>query len=157
MFVRERPDEGPCLAWGPAAGPLQEDCAAEVDRGAVVISRSQLVAGSDAGEPSYLLRVDGGPEAAEVSALTEGLTAFAAGELEAADAAFNRAADAIGPGSPLDMAAIRFNLAMVAEAQGDREGVLAALQAIGDATFPGVLERQSGDDRRLYRAAGAER
>ena len=88
-----------------------------------------------------------------MSALTEGLTAFAAGELEAADAAFNRAADAIGPGSPLDIAAIRFNLAMVAEAQGDREGVLAALQAIGDATFPGVLEEAI---RRLYRA-GAER
>ena len=153
VFVRERPDEGRCLAWGPSTGPLREDCAAEVDRGAVVVSRNQLVAGSDAGEPGYPLRVDGGPETAEVSALTEGLTAFAAGELEAADAAFNRAADAIGPGSPLDIAAIRFNLAMVAEAQGDREGALAALQAIGDATFPGVLETAI---RRLYRA-GAER
>ena len=150
VFLRERPDEGPCLAWGPSTGPLREDCAAEVDRGAVVVSRNQVVAGSDAGEPGYPLRVDGGPEAAEVSALTEGLTAFAAGELEAADAAFTRTADAVGPGSPLDMAAIRFNLAMVAEAEGDREGALAALQAIGDATFPGVLEEAI---RRLYRAA----
>ena len=149
VFFREQPDEGPCLAWGPPAGPLQEDCAAEVHRGAVVISRSQLVTGSEASDPSYLLRVDGGPEAAEVSALTEGLTAFAAGELEAAEAAFTRAADAIGPGSPLEMAAVRFNLAMVAEAKGDREGSLAALQAIGDATFPGVLEEAI---RRLYRS-----
>ena len=38
VFLRERPDEGPCLAWGPPAGPLQEDCAAEVHRGAVVVS-----------------------------------------------------------------------------------------------------------------------
>ena len=149
VFFREQPDEGPCLAWGPPAGPLHEDCAAEVDRGAVVISRSQLVAGSEASDPSYLLRVDGGPEPAEVSALTEGLTAFAAGELEAAEAALTRTADAIGPGSPLDMAAVRYNLAIVAEAKGDREGSLAALQAIGDATFPGVLEAAI---RRLYRA-----
>ena len=84
-----------------------------------------------------------------MSALTEGLTAFAAGEVEAAEAAFTRAADAIGPGSPLDMAAVRYNLAMVAEAKGDREGSLAALQAIGDATFPGVLEEAI---RRLYRS-----
>ncbi len=153
VFVRERPDGETCLAWGPSAGPLQEDCAAAVERGAVVISRSQLVAGSGASEPGYLLRVDGGPEAPEVSALTEGLTAFAGGEMEAAEEAFSRAAEAIGPGSPLDGAAIRFNLAMVAEAQGDREGALAALQAIGDATFPGVLEEAI---RRLYRA-GANR
>ncbi len=149
VFQRERPDGETCLAWGPPTGPLQEDCAAHIDRGAVVISRSQLVAGSDTGEPSYRLRVDGGPEVPEVMALTDGLTAFAAGELEAADAAFTRAADAIGPGSPLDMAAVRFNLAMLAEARGDREGALAALQAIGDATFPGVLEEAI---RRLYRA-----
>ena len=149
VFLREQPDEGPCLAWGPSAGPLQEDCAAEVHRGAVVVFRSQLVAGREGSEPSYLVRVDGGPEPAEVSALTEGLTAFASGELEAAEAAFIRAAEAIGPGSPLEMAAVRFNLAMVAEAKGDREGGLAALQAIGDASFPGVLEEAI---RRLYRS-----
>ena len=149
VFLREQPDEGPCLAWGPSAGPLQEDCAAEVHRGAVVVFRRQLVAGREGSEPSYLVRVDGGPEPAEVSALTEGLTAFAAGELEAAEGAFIRAAEAIGPGSPLEMAAVRYNLAMVAEAKGDREGSLAALQAIGDASFPGVLEEAI---RRLYRS-----
>lgn len=149
VFVRERPDGEACLAWGPAGGPFEEDCASEFRAGAVVVSRSQLVGGSDAGEPGYLVRVDGGPEAAEVAALTEGLAAFAAGEPEAADAAFARAAEAIGPGSPLDMAAVRFNRAMVAEARGDREEALAALQAIGDATFPGVLEEAI---RRLYRA-----
>ena len=149
VFVRERPDGEACLAWGPAAGPFEEDCAAEFREGAVALSRSQLVGGNDAGEPSYRARVDGGPEAAEVIALTEGLAAFAAGELEAAGPAFTRASEAIGPGSPLDMAAIRFNLALVAEAQGDREQALAGLQAIGDATFPGPLEEAI---RRLYRA-----
>lgn len=148
VFVRKRPDEGPCLAWGPREGPFQEDCAAELYRGAVAVSRSQLVGGSGSGQPGYRLRVDGGPEAPEVSALTEGLSAFAAAEMDAAGAAFTRTAEAIGPGSPLDKAAVRFNLAMVAEAKGDREGALAALQAIGDATFPGVLEEAI---RRLYR------
>ena len=77
-----------------------------------------------------------------MAALTEGLAAFAAGEAEAAGAAFTRASEAIGPGSPLDAAAIRFNLALVAEARGDREEALAALQAIGDATFPGVPSKR---------------
>ena len=149
VFVRERPEEGTCLAWGPADGPFEEDCAPEFRGGAVVVSRSQLVGGSDAGEPSYLVRVDGGPEAPEVSALTEGLAAFAAGELDAAEGAFTRAAETVGPGSPLDMAAIRYNRARVAEVRGEREEALAALQAIGDATFPGVLEEAI---RRLYRA-----
>ena len=149
VFVRERPDGEACLAWGPAAGPFEEDCAADFREGAIVVSRSQLAGGDDAGEPSYRVRVDGGAEPAEVAALTEGLAAFAAGEVEAAGAAFTRASEAIGPGSPLDMAAIRFNLALVAEARGDREEALAALQAIGDATFPGVLEEAI---RRLYRA-----
>ena len=146
---REQPSGGRCLAWGPPAGPLEEDCAATIVGGAVVVSRSQLVAADGVREPGYLVRVDGGPEAPETSALTEGLAAFAAGELDAADAAFRRAAETIGPGSPLDMAAIRFNRAIVAEATGDREGALAALQAIGDATFAGVLEEAI---RRLYRA-----
>ena len=149
VFVRERPDGEACLAWGPPDGPFEEDCAADFRGGAVVVSRTQLAGGNDAGEPSYRVRVDGGAEPAEVTALTEGLAAFAAGEVEAAGAAFKRASAAIGPGSPLDMAAIRFNLALVAEAQGDREGALAALQAIGDATFPGPLEEAI---RRLYRA-----
>lgn len=149
VFVRERPDGGTCLAWGPAAGPFTEDCASEFRAGAVVVSRSQLVGGSDGGEPSYRVRVDGGPEAAEVIALSAGLAAFAAGELDAAETAFARAAEAVGPGSPLDMAAVRYNRAMVAEARGEREEALAALQAIGDATFPGVLEEAI---RRLYRA-----
>ena len=149
VFVRERPDGKSCLAWGPAAGPFEEDCAAEFRDGAVALSRSQLPGGSDAGEPSYRVRVDGGAEPAEVTALTEGLAAFAAGEVATAAAAFTRASEAIGPGSPLDLAAVRFNLALVAEAQGDREGALATLQAIGDATFPGVLEEAI---RRLYRA-----
>ena len=149
VFARERPDGEACLAWGPTAGPFEENCTAAFREGAVVLSRSQLPGGNDAGEPSYRLRIDGGPEAAEVTALTEGLAAFAAGEVEAAATAFTRASEAIGPGSPLDMAAIRFNLALVAEAHGDREEALAALQAIGDATFPGVLEEAI---RRLYRA-----
>ena len=149
VFVRERPDGEACLAWGPAAGPFAEDCAAEFREGAIVLSRSQLPGGSDAGEPSYRMRVDNGAEPAEVTALTEGLAAFAAGEVEAAGAAFTRASEAIGPGSPLDMAAIRFNLALVAEARDDREEALATLQAIGDATFPGALEEAI---RRLYRA-----
>ena len=136
VFVRERPDGESCLAWGPAAGPFEEDCAADFREGAVVVSRSQLAGGNDAGEPDYRVRVDGGAEAPEVAALTEGLAAFAAGEAEAAGAAFTRASEAIGPGSPLDAAAIRFNLALVAEARGDREEALATLQAIGDATFP---------------------
>ena len=149
VFRRERPDGEACLAWGPAAGPFEEDCTADFREGAVVVSRSQLAGGSDAGEPGYRVRVDGGAEPAEVVALTEGLAAFAAGEVETAGAAFTRASEASGPGSPLDMAAIRFNLALVAEARGDREEALAALQAIGDATFPGVLEEAI---RRLYRA-----
>lgn len=149
VFVRERPDGEACRAWGPAGGPFEEDCTADVRDGAVVVSRNQLAGGNDAGEPSYLVRVDGGPEPAEVIALTEGLAAFAASEVEAAGTAFTRASEAIGPGSPLDMAAVRFNLALVAEARGDREEALAALQAIGDATFPGVLEEAI---RRLYRA-----
>ena len=149
VFVREQPDEGTCLAWGPPGGPFEEDCAPEFHAGAVVVSRSQLAAGNDAADPSYLVRVDGGPEPAETTALTEGLTAFAAGDLEAADAAFTRAAEATGPGSPLDNAAIRYNRALVAEAQGNREAALASLQAIGDATFPGALEEAI---RRLYRA-----
>ena len=94
------------------------------------------------------------PESPEVTALTEGLAAFAAGEMAAAGAAFTRAAGAIGPGSPLDMAAIRFNLALMAEARGDREEALATLQAIGDATFPGVLEEAI---RRLYRTGDERR
>ncbi|MCY3746316.1 MAG: hypothetical protein OXH05_08790 [Acidobacteria bacterium] len=149
VFARERPDGEACLAWGPAGGPFDEDCAADFREGAIALSRSQLPRGNDAGEPGYRVRIDGGAEAAEVTALTEGLAAFAAGEVEAAGAAFTRASEAIGPGSPLDMAAVRFNLALVAEAQGDREEALAALQAIGDATFPGVLEEAI---RRLYRA-----
>ena len=153
VFVRERPDGESCLAWGPAGGPFEEDCTADFRDGAVVVSRSQLAGGNDAGEPGYRVRVDGGAEAPEVIALTGGLAALAAGEVDAADAAFTRAAGAIGPGSPLDMAAVRFNLALVAEARGDREEALAALQAIGDATFPGVLEEAI---RRLYRA-GEER
>ena len=149
VFVREPPDGGTCVSWGPPEGPLREDCVAEVHRGAVTVSRSQLVAGNAADEPRYRLRVDGGAEPAEVRALTEGLDAFAAGELEGAEAAFARVAGAIGPGSPLDMAAVRFNRAMVAEARGDREGALETLLAIGDATFPAVLEAAV---RRLYRA-----
>ena len=149
VFARERSDGEACLAWGPTGGPFEEDCTADSHDGAIVLSRNQLAGGNDAGEPGYQVRVDGGPEPAEVTALTEGLAAFAAGELEAAGAAFTRASQAIGPGSPLDMAAVRFNLALVAEARGDREEALAALQAIGDATFPGVLEEAI---RRLYRA-----
>ena len=149
VFARERPDGEACLAWGPAGGPFEEDCAADFREGAIALSRNQLAGGNDAGEPGYRVRIDGGAEAAEVTALTEGLAAFAAGEVEAAGAAFTQASEAIGPGSPLDMAAIRFNLALVAEAQGDREEALATLQAIGDATFPGALEEAI---RRLYRA-----
>ena len=148
VFVRERPDGEACLAWGPAGSPFEEDCTADFRDGAVVLSRNQLAGGNAPGGPRYRVRVDGGAEAPEVAALTEGLAAFAAGELDAAGAAFTRTAGAIGPGSPLDMAAVRFNLALVAEAQGDREEALATLQAIGDATFPGVLEEAI---RRLYR------
>ena len=148
VFVREQPDGEACLAWGPPGGPFEEDCAADFHDGAVVLSRNQLAGGNAPGGPRYFVRVDSGPESPEVTALTEGLAAFAAGELAAAGAIFTRAAGAIGPGSPLDMAAIRFNLALLAEAQGDRQEALATLQAIGDATFPGVLEEAI---RRLYR------
>ena len=149
VFLREPPDGEACVSWGPPEGPLQEDCSAAIHRGAVVVSRSQVVGGNDTDPPHYRLRVDGGPEPSEVSALTEGIAAFAAGDVDGAGEDFTRAADANGPGSRLDMAAVRFNLAMVAEAKGDRERALAGLQAIGDATFPGMLEEAI---RRLYRA-----
>ena len=154
VFVRERPDGEACLAWGPPGGPFEEDCTADFRDEAVVVSRNQLAGGNAPGGPTYLVRVDGGPEPPEVTALTEGLAAFAAGELAAADTAFTRTLGAIGPGSPLDTAAVRFNLALVAEAQGNREEALATLQAIGDATFPGVLEEAI---RRLYRTGEQRR
>ena len=149
VFLRESPDGEACVSWGPPEGPLQEDCSAAIHRGAVVVSRSQVVGGNDTDPPRYRLRVDGGQEPSEVSALTEGIAAFSAGELDGAGEAFTRAADAIGPGSRLDGAAIRYNQAMVAEAKGDREGALAILLGIGDATFPSALEAAI---RRLYRA-----
>ena len=153
LLFREPPDGGTCVSWSSPEGPLREDCAAEVHEGAVTVPRSQLVAESDAGRPGYRLRIDGGPEPPEVQALTEGLQAFSLGDLDGADAAFTRAADAMGPGSPLDRAAVRYNRAMVEEARGDREAALEALLAIGDATFPAILEAAI---RRLYRA-GEER
>lgn len=149
VFVREPPDGTTCVAWGSPEGPLREDCAAEVHREAVVVFRSQLVGGNEADHPGYRLRVDGGAEPPEVSALTEGLEAFTAGEPDRAGAAFARAAGAIGPGSPLDAAAVRYNRAMVEETRGEREAALEILLAIGDATFPAVLEAAI---RRLYRA-----
>ena len=96
--------------------------------------------------------MDGGPEFPEVIALTEGLDAFSAGELDRAEEAFQRAAEAIGPGSPLDLAAVRYNRALVAEAKGNRDTALGALLAIGDATFRSILEETI---RRLYRAGDA--
>ncbi len=167
-FVREQPGEGrsggideeiereTCVSWGPPEGPLREDCSAEVHGGTVVVSKNQLVrtggAGGGSEGPQYRLRIDGGPEPPEVTALTEGLAAFAAGELDRAEAAFLRAAAAIGPGSVLDDAAVRFDLALVAKAQGDRDAALATLLAIGDASFPQVLETEI---RNLYRTPGA--
>ena len=149
VFARERPDGEACLAWGPAAGPFEEDCAADFREGAVVVSRSQLAGGNDAGEPDYRVRVDGGPEPAEVAALTEGWPRSPPARSRPPARPSPARPAAIGPGSPLDAAAIRFNLALVAEARGDREEALATLQAIGDATFPGTLEEAI---RRLYRA-----
>ena len=89
--------------------------------------------------PGYWLRVDGAANPPGIEALTEALAAFLDGELDRASAAFDQAAAAVGPGSPLDHAAIRFNLAMVAEARGDRETALGILNAIGDAIFPAAL------------------
>ena len=166
VFLRrpEGEDES-CAAWGPPEGPLTEHCPATMSRGEVVARRRQLVdgpddrtddrpdRGPDDGEtpdaPHYFVRQDGGPSPPEVEALTEGLAAFAAGDLAAAEAAFHRSAAAAGPGSPIDRAAVRYNLARITEARGDRGAALSALLAIGDATFQPVVDRAL---RRLYQA-----
>ena len=73
VFVRELTEGETCVSWGALDGRLREDCAAEVRRGAVTTSRSQLVARDADYGPAFRIRVDGGPEPPEVGALTEGL------------------------------------------------------------------------------------
>ena len=141
-------DGGRCVRWGPTEGPAREQCPAEVHRGAVVVRSSQLV-GEPAEGPWYRRRVDGGSQPTEAEALTEALAAFAAGEPARANAALERAATAIGPGSPIGMAAVRYNLARIEESRGNREQALRILLAIGDATFLSPLDEAI---RRLYRA-----
>ena len=141
----------PCVGWPSPARGFEEVCPATVRGGAAVVRVSQLV-GEDASDPpgegSWIWRrVDGGPEPEEAEALYAGLEAFAGGDLDAAREAFTRADAGLGAGSPVDRAAVRYNLARVAEAGDRREDALAALLAIADAPFPA---RIAGAVRRLY-------
>ncbi len=163
VFVRtgeaDDGEPGECAVWAVSGEPgLTERCGVEVRDNAVVVRRSQLVAaphaegalGVNEAPPSYWRRVDGGAGPAAVEVLNEGLDAFAAGEVVAAEAAFRRVQARIGPGSVVSGAAVRFNLAMAAEARGDREEALAILLRIGDGAFPGALAEAR---RRLYGAS----
>ena len=151
-------DGGRCVAWGPPEPPLRSRCPAEVaPDGSVSLRTPQLIAGPTAppGEddppedaPTLLRRLDGGPEPPEAALLLRGLEAHAAGEFEAAEEAFRGALDAIGPGSPVDEAAIRYDLALTLAARGERETALTMLLALGDASFAPAVEAAV---RRLYR------
>ena len=151
--------EGRCAAWGPPEPPLRSRCPAEVaPDGSVSLRTSQLVASPTAppGEdglpedaPHLLRRVDGGPEPPEAALLFRGLEAHAAGEFETAEEAFRDALEAIGPGSPVDEAAVRYDLALTLAARDERETALTMLLALGDASFTRSVEAAV---RRLYRA-----
>ncbi len=138
-----------CVSWGPASGPLTTHCPASRRDGGVVARVGQLA--GEPGRPPFLWRwVDGGPEADDTDGATErllaGLDAFARSEYETAAAMFESAIP--GPGSPVDDAARRYNLAATQALLGDREGARARLEAIGDATFAPLVERAIRD---LYR------
>lgn len=146
LFRRETPEAGlSCVGWIPAAGRFEEACPATIHRGAAVVRASQLVETEEPdppGEGSWIWRrVDGGREPEEVEALGAGLEAFAGGDLQAAREALSRAEAATGPGSPVDRAAVRYNLARVAAAEGRHDEALAVVLAIGDAPFPSRLAR----------------
>lgn len=152
-------DGGRCAAWGPPEPPLGRRCPAVVaPDGSVSLRTSQLVSSPDAppGEdgpsrnpPTLLRRLDGGPEPPEAALLRHGLEAHAAGEFESAEEAFRGALNAIGPGSPVDEAAVRYDLALTLAARGERETALSMLLALGDAAFAPAVEMAV---RRLYRA-----
>lgn len=153
-------DGGRCAAWGPPEPPLGRRCPAVVaPDGSVSLRTSQLVSNPDAppGEsgsaPALLRRLDGGPEPPEAALLRRGLEAHAAGEFESAEEAFRGALDAIGPGSPVDEAAVRYDLALTLAAQGEREAALSMLLALGDASFAPAVEAAV---RRLYRSGPNE-
>ena len=151
---REGPDRTSCAAWGPPTGPLERLCPAEIGaEGEIFVRTPQLLAfpgesDSPAGGPEALLRADGGADAPEAALLGAGREAAAAGDLAAAETAFRGALEAIGPGSPVDAAAVRYDLAVVRAARGERDEALARLLALGDASFPATLEQAVA---RLYR------
>lgn len=156
----EDADQIRCAAWGPPEPPLDRRCPAEIGPdGSVSVRSSQLVpvpdaapgeAGPSGNTPTLRRRVDGGPEPPETVLLLRGLEAHAAGEFEAAEDAFRGALEAIGPGSPVDEAAIRYDLALTLAARGERETALSLLLALGDASFAPAVESAV---RRLYRSA----
>lgn len=151
---REGADRTSCAAWGPPEGPLERLCPGEIGReGEIFVRTPQLVAFPGEGEPpadgpEVLLRADGGAEPPEAALLGAGLEAAAAGDLAAAETAFREALEAVGPGSPVDAAAVRYDLAVVRAARGERDEALAALLALGDPSFPATLEQTVA---RLYR------
>ena len=151
---REGADRTSCAAWGPPTGPLERLCPAEIGpEGEIFVRTPQLVAfpdesGTPADGPEVLLRADSGPDEPEAALLGAGREAAAAGDLAAAETAFREALEAIGPGSPVDAAAVRYDLAVVRAARGERDEALEALLALGDASFPATLEQTVA---RLYR------
>lgn len=150
----EGADRASCAAWGPPEGPLEQRCPAEIGPdGDIFVRAPQLIAfpgeeGPPADGPEVLLRAGGGGERPEAALLGAGREAAAAGDLAAAETAFREALEAVGPGSPVDAAAVRYDLAVVRAARGERDEALAALLALGDASFPATLERTVA---RLYR------
>ncbi len=130
---------GACVSWGETA------CPAQLRGSAVVVRLSQLVTEGDA--PMIQRRVDGGSEDEAVAALLRGLDAFAEGRWEDAARAFEAAVP--GPGSPVEEAARRYNLATTLARLGDRDAALGMLEEIGDATFHPLVESAV---RELYRA-----
>lgn len=158
FFWSEDGAEGRCAAWGPPEPPLRSRCPAEVAPDGSVSRRTpQLVASPTAppGEdhppedaPTLLRRVDSGPEPPEAALLLRGLEAHAIGEFETAEESLRGALEAIGPGSPVDEAAVRYDLALTLAARGERETALTMLLALGDAPFAPAVEAAV---RHLYR------
>ncbi len=144
---------GACVSWGPATGPLEARCPASRRHGAVVVRAGQLVdsplvAKTGIEEPFLWRRVDGESDDEATESLLAGLAAFARSRFE--DAAARFASVRPGPGSPVDDAALRYNLATTRAVLGDREGALGLLEGIGDSTFTPLVERLV---RELYRQA----
>ncbi len=131
-----------CVSWG--GETLATRCPASLRDGAVVVETRQLV-GSPVAGPVLWRRVDGGPENETVETLLAGLEAFASGSFEEAAELFANAEPE--PGSPVDDAAIRYNLATTRALLGEREEALAMLEAIGDATFAPLVQSAA---RALY-------